>query len=107
MTSGREDSPPSSFSSLTPLPASNVVYLPPIIASTFTTRFPYETPLANCASTSANLEPVVRPALIEANYEALKSLLKDRRSKARHNEIRVELEYSSEECDDEIKMDPS
>ncbi|GJR06566.1 hypothetical protein Tco_0529550 [Tanacetum coccineum] len=69
MTSGREDSPLLGFSTLTPLPVPNVGELPPITASTFTTRSPDNTQLSNHASTSANPDLVISPAFIEANYE--------------------------------------
>ncbi|GKC54930.1 hypothetical protein Tco_1077675 [Tanacetum coccineum] len=53
--------------------------LPLITASTFTTRSPNNTPLTNRASTSANPNLVISPAFVEANYEVLESLLRDRR----------------------------
>ncbi|GJS24845.1 hypothetical protein Tco_0453477 [Tanacetum coccineum] len=42
-------------------------------------------------------------AFVEANFEALKSLIKKQRGQARNEGVRVELEYSSEEYDEEIE----
>ncbi|GJR06359.1 hypothetical protein Tco_0529343 [Tanacetum coccineum] len=102
----REDSPPPGFSTLTPLPGPNVGELPPITAFTFTTRSSDSTPLTNCASTSANTNLVITPAFIEANYEVLESLLRDRRRQVRNEDIRSELDYYSEEYDEEREMEP-
>nr|GFB66903.1 reverse transcriptase domain-containing protein [Tanacetum cinerariifolium] len=44
---------------------------------------PENTPMTYRASTSANLDPVISSAFIKANYEALESLLRDRRAQSR------------------------
>ncbi|GJW23825.1 hypothetical protein Tco_0037636 [Tanacetum coccineum] len=44
------------------------------------------------ASTLTNPNTVIIPAFVEANYEALESLLSDRRRQMRNNDLRIELE---------------
>ncbi|GJT86547.1 hypothetical protein Tco_1068264 [Tanacetum coccineum] len=46
------------------------------------------------------------PAFVEANYETLESLLRDRRRKMRNNDLQTELEYFSEDYDEEREMKP-
>lgn len=58
------------------------------------------------ASTSANPELIISPAFVDANYEELESLLRARRRQIRNTEMRRELEYSSDEYDEENKMEP-
>ncbi|GJU15800.1 hypothetical protein Tco_1143766 [Tanacetum coccineum] len=62
------------------------------------------TPMAYHASTSANPNLVISPASIEANHEALESLLRDRRRQMRNNDLRTELEYFSEDYDEEREI---
>ncbi|GKE34447.1 hypothetical protein Tco_1453769, partial [Tanacetum coccineum] len=69
MTSGREITPPPSFSAI------------PITTTMFAVTTPENTPMAYRASTSANPNPVISLAFVEANYEALESLLRDRRER--------------------------
>ncbi|GJQ99971.1 reverse transcriptase domain-containing protein [Tanacetum coccineum] len=61
---------------------------PPITASTFTARSLENTQLANRASTSAILDPMISPAFVEANYEVLES-------------FRTKLYYYNEVYDEE------
>ncbi|GJV60259.1 reverse transcriptase domain-containing protein [Tanacetum coccineum] len=96
--------PPSGFSTLTPIPSSNE--LPPITVPTFTARTPENTPLTNHASTSANPDPMISLAFVEANYEILESLLRERREQIRNKDLRTELEYFSEDYDEEREMEP-
>ncbi|GJR16348.1 hypothetical protein Tco_0799000 [Tanacetum coccineum] len=63
-------------------------------------------PMAYRASTSANPNPVISLAFIEANYEALESLLRDRRRQMHNNDLRTELEYFSEDYNKEREMEP-
>ncbi|GKC09296.1 hypothetical protein Tco_1000906, partial [Tanacetum coccineum] len=42
----------------------------------------------------------------EANFEALESLIRKQKGQARNEGVRVELEYSSEEYDEEIESQP-
>nr|GEV66106.1 reverse transcriptase domain-containing protein [Tanacetum cinerariifolium] len=92
----REVSPPSGFSTLTPLHGPNMGKLPPITVSTFIAKTPKNTPLANHASTSANPDLVIRPAFVEAN-KVLESLLKERIKHMHNEDLRTELDYYSEE----------
>ncbi|GKD48744.1 hypothetical protein Tco_1277720 [Tanacetum coccineum] len=65
----REMTPPPGFSTLTPIPSPNANELPPITVSTYTATTPKNTPLIHRASTSANPDPMISPAYMEANYE--------------------------------------
>ncbi|GJR48126.1 hypothetical protein Tco_1316229 [Tanacetum coccineum] len=80
--------------------------LPPITVSIVTARTPGNTPLTNHASTSTNPDPLISPNFIEANYEVLESLLRERRKQIRNEDLRVELDYYSEEYDEEREMEP-
>ncbi|GJX75585.1 hypothetical protein Tco_0322396 [Tanacetum coccineum] len=106
MTNGREITPPPGFSTLTPILGPNTSELPPITTSTFTVRSPVNTPLTYRASTSANPDPMISLAFVEANYEVLESLLRERRRRIRNGDLRIELEYFSEEYDEERKTEP-
>ncbi|GJR17943.1 hypothetical protein Tco_0966470 [Tanacetum coccineum] len=103
MTQGREVTPPLGFSTLTQLPVTNTDNLPPITAFTFTTRSRHETPPINRASTSADPEPIISPAFIKANFETLDSFMKEY---IRHEGVQRELDYSSEDYDEEIEAEP-
>ncbi|GJX27066.1 reverse transcriptase domain-containing protein [Tanacetum coccineum] len=72
----------------------------------FAATTPENTPMAYRASTSANPNPMNILAFVEANYEALESLLRDRSSQMRNNDLRTELEYFSKDYDDEPEMEP-
>ncbi|GKF18778.1 hypothetical protein Tco_0063696 [Tanacetum coccineum] len=89
MTSGREITPPPSFSAI------------PITTTMFAATTPENTPMAYCASTSANPNPVISPTFVEANYEALESILRDLRRQMRNNDLRTKLEYFSKDYDEE------
>ncbi|GJW54396.1 hypothetical protein Tco_0098481 [Tanacetum coccineum] len=54
-------------------------------------------PLANHASTSANPNPAISPAFVEANYEVLESLIRERKRQMHNEDLCTELEYYSEE----------
>ncbi|GJY66781.1 hypothetical protein Tco_0469019 [Tanacetum coccineum] len=77
-----------------------------ITVSTFTTRSPNNTSLANRTSTSVNPNRVIIPAFVEANYEVLESLLKDHRRHVRNENLHTESEYYSEEYDEDKEMEP-
>ncbi|GKA87500.1 reverse transcriptase domain-containing protein [Tanacetum coccineum] len=49
---------------------------------------------------------MISPAFIKANYEVLKSLLRERKRQRRNEDLRTELEYFSEEYDEEREMEP-
>ncbi|GJT77647.1 reverse transcriptase domain-containing protein [Tanacetum coccineum] len=89
--------PPPGFSTLTPLPGPNASELPPITASTFTARTPENVSFTNRASTSNNPK---------ANYEVLESILRERKRQRRNEDLHTELEYISEEYDEEREMEP-
>ncbi|GKA06307.1 hypothetical protein Tco_1167627 [Tanacetum coccineum] len=78
----------------------------PITTTMFSVTTPENTPMAYRASTSANPNSVIRPTFIKANYEALESLLRDRRRHMHNNDLRTELEYFSEDYDKEREMEP-
>nr|GEW72951.1 hypothetical protein [Tanacetum cinerariifolium] len=94
MTNGREITPPPGFSVV------------PTTTSMFAATTPENTPLGYRASTSTNPNPMISPAFVEANYETLESLLRDRRRQMCNNDFRTELKYSSEDYDEEREMKP-
>ncbi|GKC92613.1 hypothetical protein Tco_1158055 [Tanacetum coccineum] len=96
--------PPPGFSALTPKPSSNE--LPPISVSTFIATAPENTPLNNCASILTNPDSMISLAFVEANYEILESLLRERRKKIRNEERHTKLKYFSEDHDKEREMEP-
>ncbi|GJW59382.1 hypothetical protein Tco_0108717 [Tanacetum coccineum] len=51
-------------------------------------------------------EQGISPAFVEANYKILESLLRERRRKIRNEDLRTELEYFSEDYDEEREMEP-
>ncbi|GKG11178.1 hypothetical protein Tco_0342578, partial [Tanacetum coccineum] len=61
--------------------------------------------MAYCASTSTNPNLVISLAFVEANYEALESLLRDRCRQMHNNDLRTELEYFNEDYDKEREME--
>ncbi|GKC30710.1 hypothetical protein Tco_1038004, partial [Tanacetum coccineum] len=66
---------------------------------------PENAPLTNRASTSNNPEPMISPGFVEANYEVLESLLREDKRLLCNKDLRTELEYFSEECDEEREME--
>ncbi|GKG46929.1 hypothetical protein Tco_0504126, partial [Tanacetum coccineum] len=49
---------------------------------------------------------MIKPAVIEANYEILKSLIRERWKQIRNEDLCTELGYFSEEYDEEREMEP-
>ncbi|GKB85411.1 hypothetical protein Tco_0957683, partial [Tanacetum coccineum] len=49
---------------------------------------------------------MINPAFMEENYEILESLLRERRRQIRNEDLRTELEYFSEDYDEEREMEP-
>ncbi|GJT16267.1 hypothetical protein Tco_0874973 [Tanacetum coccineum] len=49
---------------------------------------------------------MISPAFVEANYKVLKSLLREQRRQKRNEDLRTELEYFSEEYNEEREMEP-
>ncbi|GKA63269.1 hypothetical protein Tco_0762875 [Tanacetum coccineum] len=106
MTSGREMTSPPGFLTLNPIPGPNANELPPIHVSTFTAITPENMPFTNHTSTSANSDPMISLAFVEANYEVLESLLRERRRHMCNKDLHTKLEYFSEEYDKEREMEP-
>ncbi|GJR70125.1 reverse transcriptase domain-containing protein [Tanacetum coccineum] len=79
---------------------------PPVITTVFAATTPENTPFAYRASTSANPNPMISLTFVEANYEVLESLLRERRRQIRNEDLRSELEYFSEDYDEEREMEP-
>ncbi|GKB34165.1 hypothetical protein Tco_0879107 [Tanacetum coccineum] len=48
---------------------------------------------------------MITPAFVEPNYEILESLLRERRRQIRNEDLRTELEYFSEDYDEEREME--
>ncbi|GKC49246.1 hypothetical protein Tco_1071991 [Tanacetum coccineum] len=48
---------------------------------------------------------MISPAFVEANYEILESLLRERRKQIRNEDLRTELEYFSKEYDEDREME--
>ncbi|GJT71476.1 hypothetical protein Tco_1030762 [Tanacetum coccineum] len=63
-------------------------------------------PLAYHTSISANPDPTISLAFIEANYKVLESLLRERTRQMRNEGLRIEFEYYSKEYEEEIEMEP-
>ncbi|GJU74872.1 hypothetical protein Tco_1266277 [Tanacetum coccineum] len=98
--------PPLSFSTPPPIPNINTNERPPVTTTVFTATTPGNTLFAYRVSTSTDPTPVISPAFVEANYEILESLLRDRRRQIRNEDLRTELEYFSKDYDEERKMEP-
>ncbi|GKB21511.1 hypothetical protein Tco_0855434 [Tanacetum coccineum] len=94
MTSGREITPPPGFLTV------------PITTTMFSATTPENTPMAYRASTSANPNLVISPDFVEANYEALESLLRDRHRQMHNNDLQTQLEYFNEDYNEEREMEP-
>ncbi|GJU95302.1 hypothetical protein Tco_1320058 [Tanacetum coccineum] len=79
---------------------------PPVTTTVFAATTSENTPFAYHASTSTNPNPTISPAFMEANYEIIESLLRERRRQIRNEDLRTELEYFSEDYDEEREMEP-
>ncbi|GJS95539.1 hypothetical protein Tco_0802507 [Tanacetum coccineum] len=98
--------PPSGFSTPPQIPNNTTSERPPVTTTVFAATTPKNTPFAYHASTSANPNPMISPAFVEANYEILESLLRERRRQIRNEDLQTELEYFSEDYDEEREMEP-
>ncbi|GKD78630.1 reverse transcriptase domain-containing protein [Tanacetum coccineum] len=85
--------PPPGFSTPPQIPNINTSERPPVTTTVFAATTPENTPFAYRASTSANPNPMISPAFVEANYEVLESLLRERRRQIRNEDLRTKLEY--------------
>ncbi|GJW42864.1 hypothetical protein Tco_0071663 [Tanacetum coccineum] len=94
------------FSAPPQIPNNNTSERPPVTTTVFAATTLENTPFAYHASTLTNPNPTISPASVEVNYEILESLLRDRRRQIRNEDIRTELEYFSEDYDEEREMEP-
>ncbi|GKC94651.1 reverse transcriptase domain-containing protein [Tanacetum coccineum] len=79
----------------------------PLVTTTvFAATTPENTPFSYHASTLINPNPMISPVFVEANYEILESLLRERRRQIRNEYLRTKLEYFSEDYDEEREMEP-
>ncbi|GKA16355.1 hypothetical protein Tco_0696102, partial [Tanacetum coccineum] len=104
MTNGKETTPPPGFSTPPHIPNINTTERPLVTTTLFAATTPGNTSFSCRASILTDLAPMISPSFVEANYEILKSLLRDRRRQIRNEDLRTELEYFSEDHDEELKM---
>ncbi|GJS30557.1 reverse transcriptase domain-containing protein [Tanacetum coccineum] len=88
MTNGREMTPPPGFSTPPQIPNVNTSERSPVTTTVFAAITPENTPFAYRSSNSANPNPMISPAFI------------------RNEDLRTELEYFSEDYDEEREMEP-
>nr|GEU52813.1 hypothetical protein [Tanacetum cinerariifolium] len=118
MTNGREMMPPLGFSTPPHIPNVNTSERPPITSTVFVVTTPENTLFAYRASTSAKLNPVIGPSFVEANYEVLESLLRERQRRMlcewiiltfkfrfSNEDLRSGLEYFSEDYGEEREIE--
>ncbi|GKE47403.1 hypothetical protein Tco_1478661 [Tanacetum coccineum] len=77
-----------------------------MITTVFAATTPENTLFAYRASTLTNPNPMISHAFVEVNYEVLESLLRERRRQIRNKDLLTELEYFSEDYDEEREMEP-
>ncbi|GKC69861.1 hypothetical protein Tco_1115744, partial [Tanacetum coccineum] len=98
--------PPPGFSTPPQIPNNTTSERPPVITNMFVVTTPQNTPFAYHASTLANPNHIINPAFVEANYEVLESFLRERQRHIRNENLRTELEYFSEDYNEEREMEP-
>ncbi|GKD00422.1 hypothetical protein Tco_1170696 [Tanacetum coccineum] len=98
--------PPLGFSTPPHIPSNTTSERLPITTTVFAATTPENTPFTYHASTSTNPNPTIIPTFIEANYEILESLLRERRRQIRNEDLRTKLEYFSEDYDEEREIEP-
>nr|GEX29239.1 reverse transcriptase domain-containing protein [Tanacetum cinerariifolium] len=91
MANEREMTPPPGFSTPPHIPNINTTERPPVTTTVFAATI-LET-RAYRASTLTDPAPMISLAFVEANYEILESILRDRRRQIRIEDLRTELEY--------------
>ncbi|GKB21648.1 hypothetical protein Tco_0855571 [Tanacetum coccineum] len=84
----RETTPPPGFSTPPHIPNINTTERPPVTTTVFATTTPGNTPFAYRASTLTDPAPMISPAFI------------------RSEDLQTELEYFSEDYDEELEMEP-
>ncbi|GJX91409.1 hypothetical protein Tco_0344735 [Tanacetum coccineum] len=90
----------------TPCASLNIVFSFVLTQYRVSATTPKNTPFAYHASTSTNPNPTISHAFVEANYEILESLLRERRRRIHKENLRTELEYFSKDYDEEREMEP-
>ncbi|GJT01041.1 reverse transcriptase domain-containing protein [Tanacetum coccineum] len=95
-----------SFQLVIVIPNINTSERPPVTTTVFAVTTPENKPFAYRASTSANPNLMISLTFIEANYEVLESLLRERQRPIRNEDLQTELEYFSEDYDKEQELEP-
>ncbi|GKF12067.1 hypothetical protein Tco_0049993 [Tanacetum coccineum] len=67
---------------------------------------PGNTPFAYRASTLTDPAPMISHDFVEAYYEILESLLRNRRRQIHNEDLRTKLEYFSKDYDEELEIEP-
>ncbi|GJU44950.1 reverse transcriptase domain-containing protein [Tanacetum coccineum] len=98
--------PPPGFSIPPQIPNNTTSKRPPVTTIMFAATTPENTLFAYHASTLTNPNPTISPAFVEANYEILESLLKERRRQICNEDLRTKLGYFNEDYDEEREMEP-
>ncbi|GJX50762.1 hypothetical protein Tco_0277607 [Tanacetum coccineum] len=106
MKNGREMTPPLGFSTPPQIPNITTSERPPVTTTVFAATTPENTSFVYHASTLTNPNPMISPAFVEANYEILEYLLRERQRQTRNEDLQTELEYFSEDYDEERDMEP-
>ncbi|GKD96023.1 hypothetical protein Tco_1379920 [Tanacetum coccineum] len=101
-----EMTPPPGFSTPPQIPNNTTSERPPVTTTVFATTTPENAPFIYHASTSANPNPMISPAFVEANYEIIESLLRERQRQIRNEDLQTELKYFSEDYDEDQEMEP-
>ncbi|GKF02998.1 hypothetical protein Tco_0029921 [Tanacetum coccineum] len=97
--------PPPGFSTPPQIPNNTTSERLAVTTTVFAATIPKNTPFAYHASTSTNPNPAISPAFVEANYEILKSFLREQRRQISNEDLRTELEYFSKDYDEEREME--
>nr|GEX54508.1 hypothetical protein [Tanacetum cinerariifolium] len=105
MTNGKEITPPLGFSAPPLIPNIGTSERLPMTTTVFATTTHENTPSAYRDFTSANSNPMISPTFVEANYEVLEYLLKERRRHIRNEHLRTGPGYFSEDYDEEQEME--
>ncbi|GJY21093.1 hypothetical protein Tco_0393659 [Tanacetum coccineum] len=79
--------PPPGFSTPPQIPNITTSERPPATITVFAATTPENTPFAYRASTSTNPNPTISPTFVEANYEILESLLRERQRQTRNEDL--------------------
>nr|GEU77460.1 reverse transcriptase domain-containing protein [Tanacetum cinerariifolium] len=104
MTSGRETTPPSGFSTPLHIPNINTTERPPVTTTVFATTTPGNTPFAYRASTSTDHALMISLAFVEAKNKIPESLFRGRQRQIYNEDLSTELEYFCEDYE-ELKME--